>query len=61
MLKKIDAFDRFWRSVLNQNKPGTGLGLAIVRQIATASGAEVHLADRKDERDGLVATVVCAT
>ena len=60
-VEKIDAFDRFWRSVLNQNKPGTGLGLAIVRQIATASGAEVHLADRKDERDGLVATVVCAT
>lgn len=59
-VEKVDAFDRFWRSALNQNKPGTGLGLAIVRQIATASGAEVYLGDRKDGRGGLVATVVCA-
>ena len=59
--EKSDAFDRFWRSVSNQNKPGTGLGLAIVRQIAAASGAEAYLSDRKDGRQGLVAGLVCAT
>jgi len=58
--EKIDAFDRFWRSVSNQNKPGTGLGLAIVKQIAAASGAEVSLDDRPDSRNGLVARVECS-
>lgn len=59
-VEKIEAFDRFWRSVSHQNTPGTGLGLAIVRQIAAASGAEVSLSDRKDGRRGLVAGLVCA-
>lgn len=59
--ERVDAFDRFWRSVSNQNKPGTGLGLAIVRQIAAASGAEVRLLNREDARRGLIARVVCAT
>lgn len=59
-VEKIDAFNRFWRSVDNQNMPGTGLGLAIVKQIAAASGAEVLLVDREDAHSGLIARVECA-
>lgn len=60
-VEKVDAFNRFWKSVDNQNMPGTGLGLAIVRQIAAASGAEVLLADREDGQSGLIARVECAS
>jgi signal transduction histidine kinase len=57
--QKQEAFHRFWRAPDQQNRPGTGLGLAIVRQIASASGAEVYLADREDGELGLVAALVC--
>lgn len=58
--EKSEAFQRFWRKPGSQNTPGTGLGLAIVRQIATASGAEVWFSDRRDGRQGLVASVKCS-
>lgn len=58
--EQSEAFQRFWRKPGSQNTPGTGLGLAIVRQIATASGAEVWFSDRRDGRQGLVASVKCS-
>jgi len=39
------AFDRFWRG--RSDGAGSGLGLSIVRQLATASGASVQLANRQ--------------
>lgn len=42
--ERAQAFERFWRG--RPDGAGNGLGLAIVAQLASASGATVHLDDR---------------
>jgi two-component system, OmpR family, sensor histidine kinase MprB len=42
------VFDRFYRSRTARGASGSGLGLAIVRQIATAHGGDVEVANHPD-------------
>ncbi|SAL74901.1 sensor kinase [Caballeronia arvi] len=49
------VFDRFFRA--NPDIEGSGLGLSIVKAIAARYGGDVTLANRKDGRSGIVASI----